>query len=177
MRIRIADVQATAPRSTPGPSIARGATAPSLLTGTLGTNLHRTAELHPRSPALVDEARGVRLGYRELLRESGRLAHALMAKGVEPGDRVGILAPNRYEWILLQFAVVRIGGILVGLDPDYGLVGLEGALRRSGTQYLLAAAVFRQRDLVATVRRIRDVTPQSAQRRLPGGRAAGLLTA
>jgi len=163
VRIQIADVQATAVQSIPSPSIAKGASAPPLLAGTLGDNLRTMAERCPRSPAVVDAARGVNLRYRGLLRESGRVARALMAKGVEPGDRVGVLASNRYEWILLQFAAARIGAILVGLDPRYGLADLESALRQSGTQYLFAAAVFRKRDLVATVRRIRDRCPELEQ--------------
>ncbi|MFD2421782.1 AMP-binding protein [Amycolatopsis pigmentata] len=48
---------------------------------------------------------------------AGRLAGALLELGVARGDRVGVLAPNCLEWVLLDLAALRIGAVTVGFDP------------------------------------------------------------
>ena len=50
----------------------------------------------------------------------------------QKGDRVGIWAPNRYEWVVLQYATARIGAILVNINPAYKAHELEYALKQSG---------------------------------------------
>ena len=70
-----------------------------------------------RSDALIDRARGVRLTYGELWNAVERVARGLMAFGIEKGDRVGIWSPNRYEWVLVQYATARIGAVLVTVNP------------------------------------------------------------
>jgi long-chain acyl-CoA synthetase len=45
------------------------------------------------------------------------LAHGLLARGVRHGDRVAVLARTRLEWILLDWAVMSIGAVVVGLYP------------------------------------------------------------
>ena len=59
-----------------------------------------------------------------------REVQALLARGVEKGDRVGIWAPNRYEWVVVQYATARIGAILVNVNPAYKATELEYALRK-----------------------------------------------
>jgi long-chain acyl-CoA synthetase len=53
----------------------------------------------------------------ELYDWAGRLAAGLAALGVGRGDRIGILAPNCLEWVLLDLAALRIGAVSVGFDP------------------------------------------------------------
>ena len=48
-----------------------------------------------------------------------RAARALIANGVERGDRVGIWAPNRAEWAVAALATVSVGGVLVSLNTRY----------------------------------------------------------
>jgi len=45
------------------------------------------------------------------------LAHALLARGVRPGDAVAVLARTRLEWVLLDWAIMSIGAVVVGLYP------------------------------------------------------------
>ena len=68
-----------------------------------------------------------------------RCARGLLALGVQKGDRVGIWSPNRFEWVVLQYATARIGAILVNINPAYKTAELEYALRQSGTSVLLLA--------------------------------------
>src|SRR3954454_21971608 len=91
----------------------RGATDVPLLEETIGANLRRTVERFPEREALVVGHQGARLTYAQLWREVDRAAKALLARDVRTGDRVGIWAPNRYEWVLMQFATARVGAIMV----------------------------------------------------------------
>ncbi len=55
--------------------------------------------------------------WEELLPRVRRLAQSLFTMGLEPGQRVGILLPNGLDWDVAQFAVLWVGGVVVGLDP------------------------------------------------------------
>jgi len=57
------------------------------------------------------------LDLRNLYARSGRLALALRDLGVGPGDRIGILAANGLEWVLLDLAALRLGAVTAGFDP------------------------------------------------------------
>ncbi|WET76285.1 AMP-binding protein [Amycolatopsis sp. QT-25] len=57
------------------------------------------------------------LDLREVHEMAGRLARALVDSGLRRGDRIGILAPNCLEWVLLDLAALRVGAVTVGFDP------------------------------------------------------------
>src|SRR6185503_6625046 len=79
---------------------------------------------------------------------------------VRQGDRVGIWAPNRYEWVLVQFATARIGAILVNINPAYQVSELGYALAQSGVSFLVLARGFRQSDYVALLDEARPRCPE-----------------
>ena len=85
-------------------SYADGVSATPLLGETIGDNLARTAAAHPDADALVSCHQGLRWTYAELDERVDRAAAALIAAGLEAGDRLGIWSPNRAEWTLLQYA-------------------------------------------------------------------------
>ena len=87
--------------------------------------------------------------------EVGLAARGLLARGVRKGDRVGIWAPNRYEWVVTQYATARIGAILVTINPAYKAAELEYALNKTGVSLLVLARGFRQADYVAMVGEVR----------------------
>src|SRR5690349_20448903 len=98
-------------------SYASGPAAAPLLGETIGENLRRTALRCGDRPALVARAQGYRATYGELWEQTGLLARALLDRGVGRGDRVGVWSPNRYEWVLLQYATARVGAVLVNINP------------------------------------------------------------
>ncbi|EIL97268.1 AMP-binding protein [Rhodanobacter sp. 115] len=110
------------------PSYVHGASAQPLLGETIGALLDRIAATHPERPALVVRAQAVRMDYRAFHAEVERVAAGLLALGLQRGDRVGIWAPNRAEWVLLQFAAPKAGLILVNINPAYRAHELEHAL-------------------------------------------------
>jgi len=110
--------------------------------------------------ALVVRSQGYRATYRELWEQVGAAARGLLAHGVARGDRVGIWAPNRFEWVVLQYATARLGAILVNVNPAYKTSELEYALVQSGVSLLVLARGFRQSDYVAMLSEVRGRCPE-----------------
>jgi fatty-acyl-CoA synthase len=141
-------------------SYAHGTSATPLLGETIGENLRRTVAANPDGEALVVRSQGYRATYRQLWEETGTIARALMAHGVGAGDRVGIWSPNRYEWVILQYATARMGAVLVNINPAYKTAELEYALKQSGTTVLVLARAFRQSDYVGMLAAVRRACPE-----------------
>jgi fatty-acyl-CoA synthase len=136
-------------------SYAQGAVDTPLLGETIGESLERTAARFGDRDALVVRHQDVRLSYTELNDQVDRLARALIASGLEAGDRLGIWAPNCAEWVLVQFASAKVGAILVNVNPAYRTSELEYALNQSGCRMLIAARDFKESDYVAMVEEVR----------------------
>src|SRR6184192_50142 len=137
-------------------SYTHGASAVPLIGETIGENLRRTVERHPDNEALVVAHQGYRATYREFWDQVSECARGLLARGVEKGDRVGIWSPNRYEWVIVQYATARIGAILVNINPAYKTAELEYALNQSGVSLLVLARAFRTSDYVGMLDEVRD---------------------
>src|SRR5258706_15835798 len=125
-------------------SYVHGASDTPLLGETIGSQLRTTAEKFADREALVVRSQQKRLTWAELYAETERVARGLLALGVARGERVGIWSPNRYEWVIAQFASARVGAILVNINPAYKTAELEYSLRQSGTSLLLLALGFPQ---------------------------------
>ncbi|ACL66544.1 AMP-dependent synthetase and ligase [Anaeromyxobacter dehalogenans 2CP-1] len=145
------------------PSYVSGPSTTPLLGETIGENLRRTVQRFPDRDALVSVYQGYRATYRQFWEETSLVARGLLVRGVKKGDRVGIWAPNRYEWVVIQYASARIGAILVNINPAYRVHELEYALKQSGVSTLLLARTFRNADYVAMVRDVRLRCPELRQ--------------
>ncbi len=126
-----------------------------LLEETIGANFERTARALPDTEALVDVPSGRRWTYAELDADIDRLAMALLASGIEHGDRVGIWSPNCPEWTILQYATAKVGAILVTINPAYRSHELSHVLRHSGTRLLVSAQTFKTSDYRPMVDEVR----------------------
>jgi fatty-acyl-CoA synthase len=134
------------------------ATADTPLLGmTIGEAFDRAAERFPDREALVVRNQGLRYTWAQLRSEVDRFARGLMALGVQKGDRVGVWAPNRSEWTITQFAMAKIGAILVNINPAYRVHELEYALNQSGCMTLVMAPAFRTTDYTAM---LSDLCPE-----------------
>ena len=94
--------------TTTAASYAHGPSPTPLLGETIGENLRRTVEHFGDREALVVRHQDFRATYRQLWEQVGLAARALLARGIRTGDRVGIWSPNRYEWVVLQYATARV---------------------------------------------------------------------
>ncbi|MDX3537794.1 AMP-binding protein [Streptomyces sp. MB09-01] len=140
-------------------SYASGVCEVPLLGDTIGENLDRTVRRFPGRDALVDVAAGRRWTYAELAADVDALALGLLDVGIVKGDRVGIWAPNRAEWTLVQYATAKIGAVLVTVNPAYRSHELEYVLRQSGIRLLAAADRFKTSDYAAMIEEVRPRCP------------------
>jgi fatty-acyl-CoA synthase len=142
------------------PSYVHGASSVPLLGETIGENLRRIVERHGDREALVAHHQGYRATYRDLWEQTSLVARGLMARGVQKGDRVGIWSPNRFEWVVVQYATARMGAILVNVNPAYKTAELEYALNQSGTSFLVLSRAFRASDYVGMLGEVRGRCPE-----------------
>jgi len=157
------------------PSYVHGTSGVPLLGETIGENLRRTVERFPDREALVVPYQGYRATYRELWEQTGLVARGLLARGVKKGDRVGIWSPNRFEWVVTQYATARIGAVLVNVNPAYRTHELEHVLKQSGTGLLVIAKGFRQASYVEMVREAVQRCPEHRQTLVLDEEWAGLV--
>lgn len=122
---------------------------------TIGQNLRGIATFFPERDALISDYQNYRATYSEFLAQVEQVAKALMAAGIQRGDRVGIWSPNRYEWVLVQYATALMGAIMVNINPGYKLAGLRYALEQSRINLLIAASHFRKTDYVEMLDELR----------------------
>src|SRR5438874_2525236 len=140
-------------------SYVHGASEKPLLGEPIFHNLRRTAARTGDREALVVAHQAYRATYRELVQQCEEVARGLIARGVKKGDRVGIWSPNRYEWVVVQYATAAMGAILVNINPAYRTSELEYALNQSGTSFLILAAAFRQADYRAMLAEVKGKCP------------------
>jgi fatty-acyl-CoA synthase len=136
-------------------SYASGASMQPLLGDTIGDNLERTVARFGEREALVDRPSARRWTYAELNADVDRLARALLAAGIEQGDRVGIWSANCAEWVLVQFATAKIGAILVNINPAYRTHELAYVLNQSGVRLLISATRLKASDYRAMIDEVR----------------------
>ena len=100
---------------------------------------HLLTQSAGRAPGLPAVASGERsLSYDELDRLSNQVARALLAQGVAPGDRVGILAPKSAAAVVAVYGVLKAGACYVPLDPRSPAGRLTTIMRDSGIAVVLA---------------------------------------
>ena len=97
--------------------------------------LERSSLVYPDKTAIVDGDR--RITYREMARETTRLAGALSASGVRPGDRVAFLCPNIPEMLMAHFAVPLVRGVLVAVNTRLAPAEIHYILGHSGSKVLV----------------------------------------
>ncbi len=102
--------------------------------------LEAAASEAPDQEAVYDSSR--RLTYGELQQEVDRLARALVASGVQKGDRVGVSLPNWHETVELFFAIAKAGAILVPFNPKYRLHEAHHIVMNSGVKILFVCSEF-----------------------------------
>jgi fatty-acyl-CoA synthase len=140
-------------------SYAHGTLPTPLIGETIGTNLRNTVERYGDREALVVRWQSYRATYRQLWDATTEIAKGLLAYGVCKGDRIGLFSPNRYEWVITQYAVARVGAILVNINPAYRTQELGYVLQQSGASLLFLAPTFRQTDYVAMAEAVRAACP------------------
>ena len=135
-------------------SISSGPTDQVLMNETIGKCFRTTVAAYPDNPGLIVRHQSIHWTYSEYLQRVDELAAGLLALGIRPGDRVGIWAPNCYEWCLTQFATASIGAIMVCINPAYRVYELEYALNKVQCRALVTAERFKTSDYLGMLREL-----------------------
>lgn len=96
----------------------------------------------------------------EFVREVTALAKGLVARGLEPGDRVAIMSRTRYEWTLTDFAIWFAGGVGVPVYETSSAEQVEWILTDSG----VTLAVVESGAHAAVVDQVRSAVPDLRER-------------
>lgn len=108
-------------------------------TGSLTDALLTHAANQPTVPAIVrrDGDDWIELTSAELLAEVKAVAKGLMASGVKPGDRVGLMSRTRYDWAISDFAILYAGGVTVPIYETSSADQVQWILADSGAVAVL----------------------------------------
>lgn len=101
--------------------------------------LERATRDHPERSAL--DFMGRRWNWAEVDAQVARVAAALEAMGVTPGDRVALCLPNTPYFVIAYFAVLRIGGIVVSMNPLYTEREMAHIVADSGARHVFVIDV------------------------------------
>jgi fatty-acyl-CoA synthase len=105
---------------------------------TLPDHVDRAAALWPDHEALVLD--GVRRTFEQFADATFEFARALVALGVEPGDRVGVHLPTGIPGFTALYGAARLGAVAVPLDPRLRSAQLRDIARHAGLKVLVAGA-------------------------------------
>ena len=116
--------------------------------------LDRAIANYPNRPALYyfDE----RISYRTLGKLVNRFANALIALGLQKGDRVAIHLPNCPQFVIAYYGTLRAGGVVAAHSPLYTEAELEHQLNDSGSTLIVT--------LTSTYERVKHVQPKTGLR-------------
>lgn len=129
-------------------SYACGTSDTKLLGITIGDMLDNIVSRYPDNDAIISVHQRLRYTYREFHKKVEEVAKALMAVGVDKGDRVAIWSLNYAEWIIVQFATSKIGAILVNINPAYRVYEFEYVMKQSEVHTLILQGRFKTSDYV-----------------------------
>ena len=122
---------------------------------TVGDLLDQRASEIPDKEALVynypEFGLELRLTYAEYCNAVNQLAKGLMALGIEKGDHVAVWATNLPEWIFLEMALAKIGGVLVTVNTNYRASEIEYVLRQGDIKALFLIDEFRGNSYLESV--------------------------
>ncbi|HEX5345948.1 MAG TPA: acyl--CoA ligase family protein [Pseudonocardiaceae bacterium] len=102
--------------------------------------LRRSAEVYPDKDAVVYAER--RVSYVDFAAQTTRVARALRASGVQPGDRVAYLLPNLPEMLVAHFAVPLAGAVLVAINTRLSGEEVRYICDHSGSKLLVVDAAL-----------------------------------
>lgn len=158
-----------------------------LIAQTLGDLFDQQVAQNPEKEALVyrypELGLDLRLNYRQYADEVNRLAKGLMALGVEKGDHIAVWATNLPQWVFLEIALAKIGGVLVTVNTNYRAAELEYVLRQGDIKMLFMIDGWRDNSYLESVSAIvpeinslaDPITEEVRSEKLPALRRVALL--
>jgi len=118
--------------------------------------LDEAARNYPESACTI--FKGATITYPEMNALTDKLAAGLHGLGVKKGDRVGIFMPNTPQFVLAYFAILKVGGVVVAINPLYTAREIEHQVNDAGIELMLVMSNF--------YNLIKQVQPKSKIRRV-----------
>jgi HIP---CoA ligase len=118
---------------------------------TLPRLLERAANEFGDAEALIDG--DVRWTFADLVANVRRAAAAMIADGVQPGDRVAVWAPNGADWAMAALGAVSVGAVLVPVSTRYRSAEAQWIMRKSGASVLIVGQGFLGNDYLGMLDR------------------------
>ena len=81
-------------------------------------------EMHPNERTFSTKRNGEwdKVSIQSFLEKVNQVSKGLVALGIKPGDRVGVVSSNRYEWNTVDIAIQQVGGIVVPVYPNISIL-------------------------------------------------------
>ncbi|XP_076352415.1 medium-chain acyl-CoA ligase ACSF2, mitochondrial-like [Tachypleus tridentatus] len=143
---------------------------------TIGQTIDYAADIEGDRLAFVSRHQEIRKTFSEFRKDVSHLAAGFLALGLQPGDRVGIMAPNCYEWILTQFATARAGMILVNINPALQQQELEYCIHKVRMHAIISADHFKTQDYYQILSNIVPELPSCRPGHVKSNRVKGFDT-
>ncbi|MBD8036808.1 AMP-binding protein [Solibacillus sp. A46] len=110
--------------------------------------LARHARKYPNKVAVI--SLGQETTYKQLDEQVNNTAKALRSNGIEKGDKVGIFMPNLKEFVVLYFAIQRVGGVVVPINAKFVAREIEYVLNHSDAKAIFAhELIFEQASTIS----------------------------
>jgi len=119
---------------------------------TVGDLLDEVVSRSPKKEFLIDLPRGRRYSYKEFLGLVNRAAKGFLSLGLKKGEHVALWAPNLSEWIIAEFAIAKVGAVLVSIDVNAQVEQLEYVLKQSDSRVLLMAEGMKGSEYLEMIR-------------------------
>src|SRR5690625_5258876 len=126
----------------------------SLINLTVGELLEEQVNLYPEQEAVIYPELELRKTYKEFNEMVDDTAKALMKLGVQKGEHIAIWADNQPEWITTQFAVGKMGAVLVTVNTNYQATELGYLLKQSEATTLIMAESYKGTSYVDIIKQI-----------------------
>ncbi|KAJ5908134.1 hypothetical protein N7495_000816 [Penicillium taxi] len=118
----------------------RGPSNPPLIESTVGQHFAKIVADHGDRTAVISRHQNDRISYASLDARSNALARGLESVGVRKGDRVGVMLGNSMEYAVATYALFKLGGILVPLNPSFNIDQAVCALKHLESSHLIINA-------------------------------------
>lgn len=124
---------------------------------TMSQLLDVVVQKYPDKTALVykDE----RVTYSQFGEATDHMAAALKKQGLGKGDKCGLLFPNGIKYLYMQFAIFKVGAVLVPLNTRYRIHELKYMLDFSDAKFLFMVKLFLKTDFVELFEEIKPDLP------------------
>lgn len=106
----------------------------------IGYWVYKNADLYPDKVAVKDDQRS--FTYSQLNQRTNKLANALKKLGLEKGDRVSSILRNCAEYVEIEFALAKFGGIMVPLNYRLTPTELEYIINDAGSKVIIYESLF-----------------------------------